>query len=133
MADTPITDGRDPKKGTFLPGNTCSRVPRRRHGDGGSSLRQLRERIIASWKSCDGDGLLRTIAKTDPKLYCRLILSALPKGTDTVVEPRQLTMVVSPGSPPKDWQPPTFALSPNEKCAISHQAAELNGSLERES
>lgn len=71
-----IVEGRD-ELGRYLPG-----APGRKPGSRNKmalSLIEIRQRMVDSWKTCNGNDILRAVAKEKPLEYLKLIASLLPK------------------------------------------------------
>lgn len=78
--------------GRYLPG-TCGRKIGSRnkvHLD----LAEIRQRIVDSWKTCNGNQLLKQIADEKPLEYLKLVASLLPKMVEGDTTGTQIIIVV---------------------------------------
>lgn len=92
MAETLETQSGRDKLGRFAPGSSGRwRGTRNKvHLD----LAEIRQRIVDSWKSCNGNTLLKEVAKTKPLEYLKLIASLLPKSVEGDVTGTQIIIIV---------------------------------------
>ena len=76
------------KQGRLLKGHPglrgAGRPPRALNGTT-VDLREVRARIVGSWRRVNGDALLDTLARDNPEGYVRIVCSLLPKPTELEV------------------------------------------------
>lgn len=78
-------------------GRYTSGAPGRQRGSRNRThldLAEIRQRIVDSWKSCNGNQLLKTVAKDKPLEYLKLIASLLPKMVEGDTTGTQIIIVV---------------------------------------
>ena len=85
------------KAGRFVNGHAPVRGSGRPSGRmSGTSidLREVRARIVDSWRTVDGDALLAQLAEDDPKGYIQVVVSLLPKSTESEIRGQFTTLTV---------------------------------------
>ena len=83
--------------------------------DGDFDVAALRERILRSWNTVNGDKVLKEIAKTAPTTYAKLVASVLPKDVGPEVAVKQVNIILFEQPPPKDWKPVSTLPEPTTK------------------
>lgn len=92
MAETPETQSGRDKLGRFAPGSS-GRWPGTRNQIT-LDLAEIRQRIVDSWKSCNGNALLKQVAKDQPLEYLKLIVKLLPRPIEGDGTGTQIIIVV---------------------------------------